>query len=112
MPTAVLVDDGDKIYLGRIELVAYHLAGHTPGSIVLLYDDPQGPHLFTGHCLFPGGVGNTFNDSADFARLLHGVEATTFNRLPDTTWVHPGHGRDTTVGTERPHLQEWRERGW
>ncbi|OKI17232.1 Zn-dependent hydrolase [Nocardiopsis sp. TSRI0078] len=113
VPTEVLVDDGDRIRLGDIELVAHHLEGHTPGSIVLVYDDPRGhPHLFTGDCLFPGGVGNTSNGPAAFASLLDGVEAKVFDRLPDATWVYPGHGADTTVGTERPHLPQWRERGW
>ncbi|HSA53717.1 MAG TPA: MBL fold metallo-hydrolase, partial [Yinghuangia sp.] len=90
-----------------------HLAGHTPGSIALVYDDPQGhPHLFTGDCLFPGGVGNTFGDDEAFRTLLSGVEEKIFARLPDETWVYPGHGNDTTLGAERPQLGVWRERGW
>jgi glyoxylase-like metal-dependent hydrolase (beta-lactamase superfamily II) len=67
---------------------------------------------FTGDCLFPGGVGNTQKDPARFATLYEGVVTKVFDRLPDSTWVHPGHGTDTTLGTERPHLAEWRERGW
>ena len=63
VPTDVLVDDGDVIRVGRVELTARHLVGHTPGSIALIYDDPHGhPHVFAGDCLFPGGVGNTHND--------------------------------------------------
>ena len=113
VPTDVLVDDGDTIRVGRVELTARHLVGHTPGSIVLVYDDPHGhPHLFTGDCLFPGGVGNTHNDPKAFTGLLDGVEAKLFDRLPDETWVYPGHGKDTSLGEERPHLAEWRERGW
>jgi glyoxylase-like metal-dependent hydrolase (beta-lactamase superfamily II) len=111
--TDVLVDDGDMIAFGAIELRAIHLVGHTEGSIALLYDDPKGhPHLFTGDCLFPGGVGNTFGDPAAFDRLIDDVEHKLFDPLPDETWVYPGHGNDTTLGAERPALTEWRERRW
>jgi glyoxylase-like metal-dependent hydrolase (beta-lactamase superfamily II) len=66
----------------------------------------------TGSGLFPGGVGNTQKDAARFDSLYSGVVPKIFDRLPDTTWVYPGHGSDTTLGAERPHLAEWRERGW
>lgn len=113
VPTEVLVDDGDTIRVGQVELTARHLVGHTPGSIVLIYDDPHGhPHVFTGDCLFPGGVGNTHKDPKAFARLIHDVETKIFDVLPDETWVYPGHGNDTTLGAERPHLPEWHARGW
>ncbi|WP_406001529.1 MBL fold metallo-hydrolase [Streptomyces sp. NBC_00829] len=113
VPTDEPVEDGATIRVGRVELTARHLVGHTPGSIALVYDDPHGPpHLFTGDCLFPGGVGNTHQDPEAFARLIGDVESKLFDRLPDETWVYPGHGRDTTLGDERPHLTEWRERGW
>jgi hypothetical protein len=61
---------------------------------------------------FPGGVGNTQKDAARFTSLLDGVESKVFDRLPDATWVYPGHGSDTTLGAERPNLAEWRSRGW
>ncbi|MEU0083771.1 MBL fold metallo-hydrolase [Streptomyces sp. NPDC006274] len=113
VPTDVPVEDGDTIRVGRVELTARHLVGHTPGSIVLVYDDPHGhPHVFTGDCLFPGGVGNTNKDPKAFTSLLDDVEEKLFAALPDETWVYPGHGKDTTLGEERPHLAEWRERGW
>ncbi|MEV8307650.1 MBL fold metallo-hydrolase [Streptomyces flavidovirens] len=113
VPTDVLLDDGDTVRVGRVELTARHLVGHTPGSIALVYDDPHGhPHVFTGDCLFPGGVGNTWKDSEAFASLINDVEEKLFGRLPDETWVYPGHGNDTTLGNERPHLAEWRQRGW
>ena len=106
------LDDGDRIPVGSCELEVIHLVGHTPGSIALLYDDPDGePHLFTGDSLFPGGVGKT-GSPADFASLLGDVERKLFDRLPDETWVYPGHGDDTTLGAERPQLPQWRERGW
>ncbi|MBZ6471874.1 MBL fold metallo-hydrolase [Streptomyces griseocarneus] len=113
VPTDVLVEDGDVVRVGRVELTARHLVGHTPGSIALVYDDPHGhAHVFTGDCLFPGGVGNTHDDPKAFASLLDDVETKIFGELTDETWVYPGHGNDTTLGAERPHLAEWRERGW
>ncbi|NLU67515.1 MBL fold metallo-hydrolase [Streptomyces sp. HNM0574] len=111
--TDVPLADGDTVRVGEVELTARHLVGHTPGSVALVYDDPHGhPHLFTGDCLFPGGVGNTFGDHDAFLSLLQDVETKLFAQLPDETWVYPGHGDDTMLGTERPHLAEWRERGW
>ncbi len=107
------VVDGDKVPVGRCELDVIHLVGHTPGSIALLYDDPEGsPHVFTGDSLFPGGVGNTHGSADNFASLFRDVRTKLFDRLPDETWVYPGHGDDTTLGAERPHLPEWQARGW
>ncbi len=106
------VRDGDEIAVGQCRLRVIHLVGHTPGSIALLYDDPLGqPHLFTGDCLFPGGIGKTWAPE-DFKTLLRDVRTRIFEVLPDETWVYPGHGWDTTVGTERPALAEWEQRGW
>lgn len=115
--TGVTVDrrlkEGDRITLGQSELEVITIVGHTPGSIALLYRDPSGsPHLFTGDSLFPGGVGATFGDSAAFASLIDDVETKIFGTLPDETWFYPGHGKDSTLGVERPHLAEWRRRGW
>jgi glyoxylase-like metal-dependent hydrolase (beta-lactamase superfamily II) len=110
--TGRTVADGDVVSVGDIDLEVIHLVGHTPGSIALLYDDPTGsPHLWTGDSLFPGGVGRTWSPG-DFDRLIDDVESKIFARLPDETWVYPGHGDDTTLGAERPHLAEWRARGW
>ncbi|MEU0411745.1 MBL fold metallo-hydrolase [Streptomyces griseorubiginosus] len=112
VPTDVLVDDGDVIRVGHVELTARHLVGHTPGSIALVYDDPHGhPHVFTGDCLFPGGPGRTTNPT-DFTSLMDGLEEKVFGPLPDETWIYPGHGNDSTLGAERPHIPEWRARGW
>jgi len=107
-----LVDDACVVRFGGVQLEAIHLVGHTPGSIALLLRASDRPHLFTGDCLFPGGVGNTQKDAARFSTLLAGVQSKLFDRLPDETWVYPGHGKDTTLGAERPHLEEWRARGW
>jgi glyoxylase-like metal-dependent hydrolase (beta-lactamase superfamily II) len=112
VPVDRTVGDGDTIRVGEATLEVIHLVGHTPGSIALLYDDPSGtPHLFTGDSLFPGGVGKTGSPEA-FASLMDDVESKVFARLPDETWFYPGHGDDSTLGAERPHLAEWRERGW
>ena len=112
VPTVHRASHGDRIKVGGCELEVIHLVGHTPGSIALLYDDPAGtPHLFTGDSLFPGGVGRTWSPE-DFATLLDEVTTKVFDRLPDETWFYPGHGADSTLGSERPHLPEWRERGW
>ena len=113
VPTDELVDDGGTVGFGDTVLSVIHLVGHTPGSIALCYlPDGAEPHLFTGDCLFPGGVGNTQKDPERFRSLYDGVVSKIFGRLPDATWVYPGHGKDTTLGAERPHLTEWRERGW
>jgi glyoxylase-like metal-dependent hydrolase (beta-lactamase superfamily II) len=112
VPTDVPLEDGDVIKVGQGSLRAMHLSGHTPGSIALVYDDPKGhPHLFTGDCLFPGGPGKTTNPE-DFASLMGGIEDKIFDKLPDETWVYPGHGKDTTLGAERASIPEWRARGW
>jgi len=113
IPVTELVEEGDTIEFGDCRLAVIHLRGHTPGSIALLYDaDSATPHLFTGDSLFPGGPGNTHGNAADFTSLMGDLEAKVFANLPDATWVYPGHGNDTTLGAERPHLAEWRARGW
>jgi glyoxylase-like metal-dependent hydrolase (beta-lactamase superfamily II) len=113
VPVTRPVRHGDRISVGNLDLEVIALAGHTPGSIALLYADPSDrPHLFTGDSLFPGGVGNTFGDEAAFRQLIDEVGSKVFDRLPDETWFYPGHGDDSTLGAERPHLGEWRERGW
>jgi glyoxylase-like metal-dependent hydrolase (beta-lactamase superfamily II) len=118
--TGVAVDQrvgqGDCIPVGTCSLAVIPVAGHTPGSICLVYDDSSGesgrPHLWTGDCLFPGGVGNTQGDADRFQQLIGDVSSRIFDALPDETWFYPGHGNDSTLGAERPHLDEWRERGW
>ena len=113
VPVTRTVRQGDTIAVGDCSLEVIAIAGHTTGSIALLYADPSGhPHLFTGDSLFPGGVGNTFGDEAAFVQLIDEVESKVFQRLPDETWFYPGHGGDSTIGAERPHLAEWRQRGW
>jgi len=104
---------GDTLTFGEVTLKVIHLRGHTPGSVALVYNDPTGhAHIWTGDSLFPGGVGNTQKDPDRFASLLGDVQTRIFDVYDDDTWIYPGHGPDTTLGADRPHLQEWRERGW
>ena len=106
------VSDVDTITVGGSTLSVIHLRGHTPGSIALRHDDPGGStHLFTGDSLFPGGPGRTTN-VIDFTSLMDDLEERVFGPLPDDTWFYPGHGNDSTLGTERPSIPEWRARGW
>ncbi|MDI5976371.1 MBL fold metallo-hydrolase [Amycolatopsis magusensis] len=112
VPPDFLVEHGDTLTVGENVLEVIHLRGHTPGSIALLYRDPTGPpHLFTGDSLFPGGVGKT-GSPEEFTSLLDDVSSRVFDVLPDETWFYPGHGDDSTLGEQRPHLEEWRARGW
>ena len=104
---------GDTVAVDGFMLTAVHLRGHTPGSIAFVYEDPEGPaHIFSGDSLFPGGVGNTQKDPERFTQLLDDVTQRLFGTYPDDAVVHPGHGKPTTLGAERPHLEEWRARGW
>jgi glyoxylase-like metal-dependent hydrolase (beta-lactamase superfamily II) len=115
VPVSRAVEHGEVLTFGDAAVSFIHLRGHTPGSIAVVYDAggrlSGTPHVFTGDSLFPGGVGKT-NSPEDFNSLLDDVSERLFGTLPDATWVYPGHGKDTTLGTERPHLDEWRKRGW
>jgi len=102
------IPDDDVIEVGSLRLRTIHTPGHTPGSTCFLVEGH--PVLFSGDTLFPGGVGNTAF-GGDFPTLIRSVDRRLFT-LPAETLVLPGHGLDTTIGTERPHLDEWVERGW
>ncbi|MFC9895300.1 MBL fold metallo-hydrolase [Nocardia sp. NPDC127579] len=107
-----LLAGGDTLEIGELRLAVVHLRGHTPGSVALALTDESGRvHLFTGDSLFPGGLGKT-GTPADFDTLYADVTTELFAPHPDDTVVYPGHGDDTTLGVERPHLNEWRARGW
>ena len=112
VPVTVELAHGDRIAVGALSLDVVHLRGHTPGSVTLVLTSADGSvHAFTGDSLFPGGPGRTTNPT-DFSSLMDDLEARVFGVYPDSTWIYPGHGKDSTLGTERPHLREWRERGW
>src|ERR1700743_672004 len=108
-----LLAGGDTIQVGELTFDVIHLRGHTPGSVALALDGPATggvTQLFTGDCLFPGGVGKTWQPG-DFTQLLDDVPSRVFEVYADSTVVYPGHGDDTALGAERPHVSEWRERG-
>jgi glyoxylase-like metal-dependent hydrolase (beta-lactamase superfamily II) len=115
VPVGRRAEHGETLRFGDVEVSFIHLRGHTPGSIAVYYDAggmlAGQPHVFTGDSLFPGGVGKT-STPEDFTSLLTDVIDRLFDPMPDATWVYPGHGKDTTLGVERPHLGEWRDRGW
>jgi glyoxylase-like metal-dependent hydrolase (beta-lactamase superfamily II) len=113
VPVTRKVAHGDQVAVGDQALEVIHLRGHTPGSIALVWRGPgdAGVHLFTGDSLFPGGPGRTTTPE-NFTSLMDDLEARVFGLLDDETWFYPGHGNDSTLGAERPHLSDWRQRGW
>ena len=104
-----LLEDESVIEVGRLRLHTIHNPGHTPGSMSFRLEGS--PILFSGDTLFPGGPGNTKTDLGDFDLIIEQIDRKLFT-LPPETLVLPGHGDDTTIGAERPHLQEWIDRGW
>lgn len=109
----VPLNHGDTVTVGTTIMECVHLRGHTPGSIAYALRDSGGTTvIFSGDSLFPGGVGNTENDPKRFTSLLDDVTTRLFEQYPDETLVLPGHGTTTTLGAERPSLEEWRARGW
>ena len=105
-----LLDDESVIEVGRLRLHTILTPGHTPGSMCFRLEDA--PVLFSGDTLFPGGPGATGFPGGDFSTIIRSIEDRLFSALPEETLVLPGHGEDTTIGRESPHLQEWIDRGW
>ena len=99
--------DGEQITFGRHSITAIHTPGHTPGSTSFVLGD----HLFSGDTLFPGGPGATRFPYSDFDTIMQSLDERLFT-LGDSTIVYPGHGATTTLGAERPNLEEWRRRRW
>jgi glyoxylase-like metal-dependent hydrolase (beta-lactamase superfamily II) len=104
-----LLEDDSVIEVGRLRLHTLATPGHTPGSICFRLEGS--PVLFSGDTLFPGGPGATKFPGGDFDQIIESIDRRLFT-LPPETQVLPGHGDDTTIGTERPHLDEWIERRW
>jgi glyoxylase-like metal-dependent hydrolase (beta-lactamase superfamily II) len=104
-----VLEDESVVEVGRLRLHTILTPGHTPGSMCFKLEGS--PVLFSGDTLFPGGPGNTEGDPNRFAQIIEQVDRKLFTLPPDTI-VLPGHGLDTTVERERPHLDEWVERGW
>jgi glyoxylase-like metal-dependent hydrolase (beta-lactamase superfamily II) len=105
-----LLEDDSVIEVGKLRLHTITTPGHTPGSICFRLD--HAPVLFSGDTLFPGGPGNTSFPGGDFPQIIRSIEDRLFSKLAPQTMVMPGHGLDTTIGAESPHLQEWIDRGW
>lgn len=105
--TTAPLADGDEITVGDLVIETLHTPGHTPGSVCFSLSG----HLFSGDTLFPGGPGATRFPYSDFDEIIESITTKLFVLPPDTV-VYPGHGLDTTIGTEQPHLQEWIERRW
>ena len=105
-----ILEDDSVIQVGRLRLHTMLTPGHTPGSMCFLIE--ASPVLLSGDTLFPGGPGNTSNGTGDFPTIIRSIEDRIFSKLTPDTIVMPGHGADTTIGTEIPHLQEWIDRGW
>jgi glyoxylase-like metal-dependent hydrolase (beta-lactamase superfamily II) len=106
----LLLEDDALLEVGRLRLRTVHTPGHTPGSMCFLIEGS--PVLLSGDTLFPGGPGNTATDLGDFPQIIESIERRIFAPLAPETIVMPGHGLDTTIGAERPHLDEWVSRGW
>ena len=105
-----LLEDESVIEVGRLRLHSIHTPGHTPGSMSFRLEGS--PILFSGDTLFPGGPGATGFEGGDFDTIIESIEQRMFSPLPADTMVLPGHGDQTTIGNETPHLQEWIDRGW
>jgi glyoxylase-like metal-dependent hydrolase (beta-lactamase superfamily II) len=105
-----ILEDDSAIDVGRLRLHTIHTPGHTPGSMCFKLE--HAPVLFSGDTLFPGGPGNTSFPGGDFDRIIRSIDDLLFSTLDPDVVVMPGHGDDTTIGNERPHLQEWIDRGW
>jgi glyoxylase-like metal-dependent hydrolase (beta-lactamase superfamily II) len=104
-----VIPDDEVIEVGDLRLRTVHTPGHTPGSTCFVLEGH--PIVFSGDTLFPGGPGTTKFEYGDFDQIIESIDRRLFT-LPADLRVLPGHGLDTTIGTERPHLQEWVDRGW
>jgi glyoxylase-like metal-dependent hydrolase (beta-lactamase superfamily II) len=105
-----LLEDDTVHTVGHLRLRTVHTPGHTPGSICFALENT--PILFTGDTLFPGGPGNTTFEGGSFSTIIASIEERIYRVYGDETTIWPGHGAPSSIGTERPHMDEWVERGW
>ena len=105
-----VIKDDDVYEVGKLKLHTISTPGHTPGSMCFLLEGS--PVLFTGDTLFPGGPGNTKSDYGNFTQIIQSIEDRLFRKIARNTLVLPGHGNDTTIGSEMPSLDDWVTRGW
>ena len=101
------IEEGKDIRFGDVTLQVFHTPGHTAGGVCFY----SAPYLIDGDTLFPGGPGMTQREGGDFPLIIENIRTKLFT-LPDETIVYPGHGKSTTIGAEKPHLQEWIDRGF
>jgi glyoxylase-like metal-dependent hydrolase (beta-lactamase superfamily II) len=105
-----ILEDDSVIEVGDLRIRTIATPGHTPGSMCFHVEGT--PLLFSGDTLFPGGPGATKFPGGDFPTIIRSIEDRIFRAFGPDTMVLPGHGADTTIGDELPHLQEWIDRGW
>jgi glyoxylase-like metal-dependent hydrolase (beta-lactamase superfamily II) len=104
-----ILGDDEVLEIGKLRVRTILTPGHTEGSICFRLEGT--PLVFTGDTLFPGGPGNATFEGGDFATIIESIDRRLFTLAADSI-ILPGHGTDSTIGTERPHLQEWVDRGW
>jgi glyoxylase-like metal-dependent hydrolase (beta-lactamase superfamily II) len=100
--------DGQILTVAGIEIRAVHTPGHSPGSTCLYARELD--TVFTGDTLFQGGPGATGRSYSDFGTIIASIRDRLLV-LPADTVVRAGHGDDTTIGAEAPHLEDWIARG-
>lgn len=111
VPAKPIGDGTEFPAMDGVEITVLHTPGHTPGSVCFVLRSAGETHVFAGDTLFPGGPGNTFGNAQAFETIMRSLDGKLFV-LPDDAHIYPGHGGDTTIGEERPSLEEWRSRGW
>ena len=104
-----ILEDDSMFNVGRVRFETILTPGHTPGSMCFKVKDK--PMLFSGYTLFPGGPGATQFEGGNFEKIIDSIDRRLF-ALDKRTAVLPGHGDNTTIGDERPHLDKWIDRGW
>ena len=106
--------EGEVITVAGVALTVRHTPGHSPGGVCLVDETgalgADGPTVFGGDTLFQGGPGATGRSHSDFPTIIESIR-TRLLTLPPGTVVHTGHGEDTSIGSEAPHLEEWIARG-
>jgi glyoxylase-like metal-dependent hydrolase (beta-lactamase superfamily II) len=108
VPPDGALTDGQAIAVAGAQLSVLHTPGHSPGACCFLLADEN--VLFSGDTLFQGGPGATGRSFSDFDTIIDSIRGSLLT-LPPRTVVHTGHGDDTSIGDEAPHLQEWMARG-
>src|SRR5262245_18471077 len=108
-PYDFTIPDAELIEVGDVRLRTIRTPGHTAGSPCFLLEGHR--VLFSGDTLFSGGPGNTSLPGGDFDQIIRSIDGRLFSLRGDLL-VLPGHGLDTTLDAERPHLREWIDGGW